>query len=121
MAKTRVKRDLARKAINFLLRKASEDGGKRFQVNKYTVIPKAAFTKDGLLLVFTKTLSEFADRYGIESIIIDVFGLHENKVTQLEIYENGEIVYSPGKNRNECEVQEFIKLLAQVYGAQNHF
>ena len=113
--KTKVERNLARKAINFLLRKASEDGGKRFQVNKYTVIPKAAFTKDGLLLVFTKTLLEFAEKYGIESIITDVLGLHGNKVTQLEIYENGEIVYSPRKNRDEREVQKFIELLAQAY------
>ena len=114
MAKTKIKSNLARQAIRFLLRKASEKGGKKFQVDTYTVIPKAAVTEDGLLLVFTKTLPELAERYKLESVIIDVLGLHENKVTQLEIYESGDVVYSPGKNRDERKVQKFIELLARM-------
>lgn len=114
MAKTEVKRDIAKRAIEFLLRSASISGGKRFRVNKYIVIPKAAVTEDGLLLVFTRALPNFAKNYKLESVIIDVLGLHENKVTQLEIYESGEIVYSPGKNRDEREVRKFVELLARI-------
>jgi len=114
MAKTKIESDVAKRAIDFLLRKASENGGRRFHVDGYIVIPKAAVTGDGLLLMFTKTLPEYAENYKLESVILDVLGLHENKVTQLEIYENGEVVYSPGKNRNEDEIRKFVKLLAGV-------
>lgn len=114
MAKTKIKSDLARRAISSLLRKGSEKRGKRFQVDRYIVIPKAAVTEDGLLLIFTESLPELAERHKLESVIIDVLGLHENKVTQLEIYESGDVVYSPRKNRDENEVQRFVGLLAQT-------
>ncbi len=113
MAKTKIKRKFAEQAIRYLLCKASESGGKRFRVGKYEVIPKAAFTEDGLLLIFTQALPEYASKHKLESIIVDVLGLHENKVTQVEIYENGEVVYSPGRNRDEHDVQRFVEALAK--------
>ncbi len=113
MARTRVNRDIAKEAIHSLLHRASESGGKRFVVgNKYTVIPKVVVAEGGLLLVFSKSLLEFVDLNNLESVIIDVLGLCEDKVTQLEIYSEGTVVYSPGKNRDERKIQEFVKLLA---------
>lgn len=114
MAKTKVKVEVAKKAIENIFRRSSEVDGKRFQVGKHIVIPKVVMTKDGLLLFFTKSLSEFEKWIKPESVIIDVLGLHKTNVTQLEIYENGEVRYSSEINRDANEVQKFVELLAQM-------
>ncbi len=113
MARMKINREIAEKAIQSLLKIASERGGKRINIEKYTLIPKAVVTNDGLLLEFTRSISKLVGYTDIESVIIDVIGLHTNRATQLEICRTGEVVYAPGRNRDKNKIKELIKLLVQ--------
>ena len=111
MAKTFINKEIASRAVRYIISIAGE-GKIKFSVGKYKVIPKAAVLSDGTLVTYSRSLPVLDAHYGIESVIIDVVGLCKNKVTQIEIYRDGTIVYSPKINRDEEEVKEFVRLLA---------
>lgn len=111
MARTEIDKDIVRKAISNLFRKARDNKGKRFTISNYTIIPKAIVVDDELLII---NAPYKINENELKSVIIDVLGLHGKWVTQLEIYEDGTIIYSPGKNRNENDIKEFIKSIASI-------
>jgi len=114
MAKTRVEKPVAIGAVKKIISKAVNTKGKRFTVGKYTIIPKVAVASGDLFLDFSKSLLKTSVFTQIESVVIDVIGLRDKKVTQLEIFKDGTIVYSPKRGRDENEIKKLVKILSMT-------
>ena len=112
MAKTRVEKTVAIGAVERVISKAINTKGKRFAIGKYTIIPKVVVASGDLFLDFSKSLLRTSVLTKIESVVIDVIGLRDKKVTQLEIFKDGTVVYSPKIGRDETEVKKLVKMLS---------
>lgn len=112
MAKIQVDKNLAFNAVKEIIYRTVNIKGKRFSLGKYTIIPKVVVARGDLFLDFSKSLLKKNALDQIESVVIDVIGLRDKKVTQLEIFKDGVVVYSPRIGRNENEVKKLVKMLS---------
>ncbi|GEM_PF-6452827 len=118
MAKTQVDENVAMGAVKKIIFKAADIRGKRFTIEskgnkRYIIIPKVVVASGDLFLDFSKTLLEPHAISQIESVVIDVIGLKDKKVTRIEIFKDGTVVYSPKIGRNENEVKKLVKMLSK--------
>ena len=50
----------------------------------------------------------------IMSVVFDVIGLYKDHRTQIEVFRDGRVVYSPSVNRTPDDIKELLNHLSQV-------
>ena len=108
MAKYRFDKNLTSKVLNTLIFLAEHYRGRRFRINDYTIIPKAVIICEGEICYLLEAFSRSLEN--VKAAVFDVAGLHKRYATQIEIYNNGNVIVSPKRPREA--VEDFLNKIA---------